>query len=121
MKYLKAHPGAVPGVTVTSASGGGVKPNSAHGCDLNVCISIVGDSTTVTHWETTAYGNNGCANAYFAWNQGYHVGPTVCPDSMNSGVYYDTTGPTGYFPDGDQLCNYWQNGPPGEPCEYIRA
>jgi hypothetical protein len=119
--YLKAHPDAIPGIKVTFPSNGPVVPDSASGCDLDVCIEVDGASTTVTGWVTTAYGNTGCANAYFAWNQGYYVGPTVCPSGSGSGVYYDSTGPTGYFPNGDQLCNYWYNGPPGEPCEYILA
>lgn len=123
--YLRAHPDAIPGVKYDPSSPGGVKPAgavepaSASGCDLNVCISIDGDSTLVTDWTTTAYGNTGCANAYFAYHAGYYVGPQVCPDGGGDGVYYDSTGPTGYFPDGDQLCNYWQGGPSGEPCEYI--
>lgn len=119
LDYLKAHPGAIPGVKVTPTSG--LQPYSASGCNLNVCIDIVGASTTVTSWSTTAYGNTGCANAYFAWHEGYYVGPTVCPNGLQPGVYYDTTGPTGYFPNGDQLCNYWYNGPAGHPCEYIIA
>lgn len=125
-EYLKAHPDAIPGMTYDPSSTGPVKPDgamqpdSASGCDLNVCINIDGDSTLVTNWTTTAYGNTRCANAYFAYHAAYNVGPTVCPDGGSQGVYYDSTGPTGYFPDGDQLCNYGQNGPSGEPCEYIQ-
>jgi hypothetical protein len=120
--YLQAHPGTIPGVTVRSGAvvRSTVSPDSASGCDLDVCISISGASTIVDAWSTTAYGNTGCATAYFAWSQNYHVSSLVCPDGGGSGVYYDTTGPTGYFPAGDALCNYWHNGPPGEPCEYIQ-
>jgi hypothetical protein len=117
--YLKTHPGAIRGVTITPR--GESKPQSASGCNQNVCIYIDGDSTTVVGWETTAYGNTGCANAMFSWHEGAHRGETVCPDSDGPGVYYDTTGPTGYYPAGDHLCNFWHHGPSGLPCEDIEA
>ena len=103
-EYLKAHPDAIPGMKYNPTSSrlvesaAIVEPDSASGCDSNVCINIDGDSTLVTSWTTTAYGNTGCAIAYFAYHASYYVGPQVCPDGGGSGVYYDSTGPHGLLP-----------------------
>lgn len=58
-----------------------------------------------------------CQNAFFSWPKGYETGTTICPDGLNDGVYYDYTGPTGYFQHGSQLCNAWSVSA-GTPCKY---
>ncbi len=120
---LQRNPHAIPGRTVTfrsAPSTGGITPDSASGCNEDVCINIDGASTIVNSWSTTAFGNVGCTRAYFLYNEGFYEGPEVCPDGPGPGVYYDNTGPSGYFPDGDQLCNSWLS-IAGLPCEYIEA
>jgi len=120
---LQSNPHAIPGRTVTfrsAPSPGGITPDSASGCNEDVCINIDGASTIVNSWSTTAFGNVGCTRAYFLYNEGFYEGPEVCPDGAGDGVYYDNTGPSGYFPDGDQLCNSWLS-IAGLPCEYIVA
>jgi len=104
----------------SAPSTGGITPDSASGCNEDVCINIDGASTIVNSWSTTAFGNVGCTRAYFLYNEGFYEGPEVCPDGAGPGVYYDNTGPSGYFPDGDQLCNSWLS-IAGLPCEYIVA
>jgi hypothetical protein len=122
--YLSAHPDAIPGLRVTVRPAT-VIPNSASGCNYDVCIDITGSGTNVTNWTTTAYGNVGCTMPWFIWTepgQGtqHEPGPEICPTSSGDGVYYDTQGPYGYFPDRTHLCNTW-NRIPGEPCENIEA
>lgn len=122
--YLRAHPDAIPGLRVTVAPST-VIPDSASGCNYDVCIDITGSSTNVSNWTTTAYGNVGCTMPWFIWTepgQGteHEAGPNICPTSGGDGVYYDTQGPFGYFPGGSHLCNTW-NRIPGEPCENIKA
>ncbi|MEV6644331.1 hypothetical protein [Amycolatopsis sp. NPDC051371] len=48
------------------------------------------------------------------------TGPLICPSTSDPGVYYDYTGPAGYYLDGEDLCNSW-DGIPGYPCEEIEA
>jgi len=122
--YLRAHPDAIPGLRATALPGT-VTPDSASGCNYDVCISITGSSTNVSNWTTTAYGNVGCTIGWFIWTEP-HEGtsseptPEICPDSFEDGVYYDTLGPYGFFANGSHLCDTW-NRIPGEPCENIEA
>ena len=102
---------------------GVVQPRSASGCNVSVCIMIEGESTTVTQWATQ-YLNSGsmnCREAFFEYTHngytGRYVGPYICPETPD-GVFYDSTGPSGYFADGTQLCNTWSDAS-GRPCEYI--
>lgn len=95
-------------------------PKSAWGCNGDVCINIIGDSTTVDEWDTYLFGNVGCTYAHFHINDVVYLTSTeICPDSEDEGVYwaywlpYDVT-----FYDGDMVCNSWDNGD-GYPCEEI--
>ena len=93
-------------------------PDSASGCNQDVCIDIEGLSLIVTEWSTTAFGNVGCTFTQFQGGRHTRTGDTICPDSSEPGVYFDTTGPTGIFEDGLRVCNVW-NKIGGRPCETI--
>ena len=118
MSYLKSHPKAIPGVRVSP--NGAMGPASASGCNFDVCIELTGDGLFVSNWTTEAFGNVGCTYAFFHSQPFTVTGPTICPDSSDPGVYYDTTGPAGYYQDGEELCNNWNN-ISGYPCEEIEA
>ncbi|HVV73303.1 MAG TPA: hypothetical protein VHI52_17660 [Verrucomicrobiae bacterium] len=114
-KYLDAHQGKI--------SNSDVQPLSATNCSVNVCAVVEGDSVYVSNWGTQAYGNVGCTEAFYDYAppggaHGYPSGPTICPDSPDWGVYYDYTGPVGYFPNQSALCNTW-NYVSGRPCVII--
>lgn len=122
IESMKHDPKSVPAAVrdAVSAHTGGyqVVPLSAFGCSGDVCIDLDGDSTLVVSWGTQAFGNAGCQNAFFEYPADTYVGPIVCPDASGDGVYYDYTGPTGYFPDGAKLCNSWDHSS-GRACKYI--
>jgi len=122
--YLSSHPNAIPGLRVTPRPAT-VIPDSANGCNLDVCIDITGSGTNVDNWTTTAFGNVGCTQPVFLWTEpgqltSREFGPEICPTSGGDGVYYDTEGPEGFFPGGSHLCNTWIR-IAGEPCENITA
>lgn len=94
----------------------GVQPMDAFGCNVDVCIDLEGQNATIFRRGTQATGNVGCQYAYFSWPSGYYTGPEVCAQGGSSGVYYDYTGPTGYFASGSVLCNSWTVSP-GTPCK----
>jgi hypothetical protein len=119
-EYLAANPDAIPGVHAVKTGDGAIKPMSASGCNVNVCISVSGTREYVSNWTTTAYGNEGCIRAYFMDWAGEHPGPVICPNGTGPGVYYDTTGPTGLYHNGEQLCNFWER-MSGLPCITIHT
>lgn len=127
-EYLASDPELADrlGVTVVP-NDGRVGPQDADNCREDVCINVLGDNEQVTHWETTAYGNEGCIRATFYWvyygtdgvSDGEEESPTICPDSSGPGVYYSGVGPTGYYRHGTHLCSYWDI-IPGAPCVQSR-
>jgi hypothetical protein len=118
ISYLRAHPDAIPGVHVSMAGSGDVRPASASGCNQNVCIAITGDGLFVSNWTTTAYGNVGCTYAAFHSQMFTVYGRWICATGSGPGVYYDTTGPIGYYQDDEEVCNSWLD-IRGYPCETI--
>ena len=120
INYLESHPGAIPGVTIHKEPRGSAQPASASGCNGDVCIDITGTGVIITKWGTTGYGNVGCTWANFYYEGGDYAGPDVCPNSADPGVYYDYTGPTGYYRSGSEVCNAWYR-IPGFPCETIHS
>lgn len=118
ISYLQAHPDAIPGVHVSVGAAGGVRPASASGCNQNVCIDITGSDLFVSNWTTTAYGNVGCTYAAFHSQSFTAYGPWICSTGSGPGVYYDTTGPVGYYQDDEEVCNSWLE-IRGYPCETI--
>jgi hypothetical protein len=97
-----------------------ITPKSAFGCNGDVCISVIGESTTVDEWDTSLFGNVGCTTARFYINHVLYLSSElVCPDSAEPGVYYAWWLPFDVaFFDGDELCNSWDNGD-GYPCVEI--
>jgi len=127
--YIKAHPGQIAGLrmqpdgsitTSNSSAPASVTPDSANGCNRDVCIDIQGSSLYVYEWSTTAYGNVGCTHTQFQAGRLTRNGPTICPTGSGDGVYYDTTGPIGVFPNHQQVCNVWRS-IAGRPCETIHS
>lgn len=123
--YLAQNPDVAESIGVSVAmrprdAGGGLGtvPADAFGCNLDVCIDLYGTNETILRWGTQAFGSVGCQYAYFSYPTGYKTGPRACPDGLQDGVYYDYTGPTGYFRHGSQLCNSWTV-TEGTPCKYI--
>jgi hypothetical protein len=116
--YLKTHPLTIRGIRI--GADGRMAPASSHGCNRDVCIAIDGIPLFVFSWETTAFGNVGCTFAQFQAGSLTKNGPTICPDSSSPGVYYDTSGPIGVFPNHQQACNVWR-GVGGRPCETIHS
>ena len=117
LQQLPAHRGALvygwkPGRRITT--------RSAFGCSGDVCISVIGASTTVEEWETTLFGNVGCTTAHFHINHVIYLSSElICPDSPEPGVYYAWWLPYDVqFFNGDEVCNSWDNGD-GYPCEEI--
>jgi hypothetical protein len=120
--------------TLTSASGETIgtvgwrpatlmQPMDAHGCDdwggTQVCISLFGTGLHVSEWDTTAYGNWGCATAFFLiGGNEVHRSPIICPDTPSDGVYYSLWAANSNFQDGVQACNQWA-GSLARPCEWI--
>lgn len=116
--YLREHPQPIAGIN-TKFSADGVTPLDASGCNFDVCIDLEGDGTYVNTWGTQAFGNHGCQNAIFESPYGTDFSqPPVCPYSPSEGVYYDYTGPIGYFGDGSVLCDEWTSFD-GKPCETV--
>jgi hypothetical protein len=100
--------GAAPSIT----------PQTASGCNQDVCIYVEGSGNQVTYWSTTtALPASMCSVAKY-WANGVLVyeGNTKC-GSSGAQVFSYWSNP-GYFATGTVLCNTW-TGIPGKPCETI--
>lgn len=104
---------------MATRANGGVTASSASGCNRSVCIEVVGRSTNVSAWRSQAYGNQGCIKGNFQSTRGTYQTPTICPHSLDDGIYFWNKGPTGYFRANTFLCNTW-NRIAGRPCIEIR-
>ncbi|MGW7260525.1 hypothetical protein [Streptomyces sp. NPDC054834] len=124
LKYLNEHPDAVPGISVTKSKAHSrlVGPASAHPCDDQVCMDITGTGLTVDKWTSTAAGNVGCTIATGDWLHGTTYGAKhsglICSDSSGPGIYYWAHGPKGHYPNGTEVCTYWDE-ISGYPCAEI--
>ncbi len=99
---------------------GGVKPDSASGCNQAVCISVTGIGRIVEDWSTTAYFADGLESFAAYWENGVVIA-TSPPFYASPGTwYYDDWGHIGVFPNGAKLCNSWL-GTPGFPCETVHS
>jgi hypothetical protein len=96
-----------------------VTPDSASGCNQDVCIQIVGTSNKVNDWDSQAYwdGSYLCTRSrFYANNHLIRTGTVVCG---GAGVFYTFWTPNKYFPSPTLACNRWTS-IPGYPCETIR-
>lgn len=96
-------------------------PDSASGCNQNVCISVSGSGTYVSNWNTQAFGNVGCSHAlYLVDGASWLESLAICPSSSAQGVYYFNLNYDGDFGEETTLCNNWVSNPiNGFPCETV--
>jgi hypothetical protein len=100
-------------------------PASHTGCDVNVCIQVVGTKLVVTRWATELLKNYGCVYGVFFRNDNIkYTGPWICPDPPDSeGVYWTVRpGAPWTYPDGTWLCNSYHDEVsllPWYPCAQI--
>jgi hypothetical protein len=101
-----------------TAALGTVSPQTASGCNQNVCIYVEGSGTQVTYWSTTAALPASMCTLAKYWANGALVyeGNTKCGSSGAQAFSYWSD--PGYFAVGTQLCSTW-TGIPGKPCETI--
>lgn len=94
-------------------------PDSASGCNQDVCISIIGSSNHVSDWNTTAYWDGGyiCTQSHWVINNAnVRTGSGACG---GAGVFFSDWVANRYFPSPSLACNWWKV-IPGYPCETIR-
>ncbi len=111
-------------VTAGAATpGSGVLPpatvDSASGCNGSVCIFLTGAGLYVSEWTTRAYPTSYVCSSPRFWRNGVLVatGSTACGGSGSEFVAHYGSG---WFSDGDVLCNTWTN-LPGKPCETVHS
>jgi hypothetical protein len=97
----------------------GARPDSASGCNQDVCISIVGSSNHVDEWDSVGFVDNAiCTWSDFTINSGLVLSTNViCGDGAGAFVAYWHA--NRYFPSPSLACNTWF-AIPGKPCETIR-
>jgi hypothetical protein len=96
----------------------GVTPASASGCNLSVCINVVGSGLYVSDWSTTAYPSTSVCSFAAYWANGVVIATSnqVC-GNQNTVFYSDWNNP-GFFTNNTQVCNTWPQ-IAGRPCEII--
>jgi hypothetical protein len=99
-----------------------IKPDSAEGCNQNVCLQVTGSGTYISNWNTWAFGNVGCTHALYLEDGALWLESlAICPTSSSDGVYYFYLNIDGSPFDADTtVCNNWVSKPiNGFPCEEI--
>jgi hypothetical protein len=94
-----------------------VKPNSAHSCDVDVCMQITGHSNFVDDWDTQAYWDGAyiCTRAKFLLNSiVVLLGQVYCGGGGGPVIFYYDWVPNKYFPAPSLAGNQW-TGIPGFP------
>ena len=95
-------------------------PDSASGCNQDVCIQIIGSSNKVVDWDSQGYyfgSTTLCTRSrFYANGHLIRTGTVVCGEA---GVFYTFWTPNKYFPSPTLACNRW-TAIPGYPCETIR-
>ena len=102
----------------TNETQGTAIPQSASGCNQDVCISIIGSSNHVSDWNTTAYWDGGyiCTQSHWVINNAnVRTGTGACG---GAGVFFSDWQANRYFPSPSLACNWWKV-IPGYPCETI--
>ncbi len=109
--------GQIPTISMESGS---VQPDSASGCNKDVCIYVTGSGLHVSKWETTAYFSSGsCSIAAFWVNHRLtHTSDLICHPT--GGWYHYTWSNPGNFADNTKVCNTWTHRD-GEPCETVHS
>jgi hypothetical protein len=104
-------------LTVSSRS---AVPDSASGCNQDVCIEITGSGAHVSDWDTQGYwdGPEICTYSIFEINSIIiRTGTVVCG---GAGVFFTDWPANRSFPTPSLACNQWAN-IPGYPCETIET
>lgn len=94
-------------------------PRDASGCNLEVCIEVIGSGLTVNNWNTVAYTTGPqCSFAgYWEGGQLAFTGKQLCGDGVLETFASNFDGP---FDNGEQVCNTWVD-IAGKPCETIHS
>jgi hypothetical protein len=110
--------GKVP--TITARQTGGIVPNSASGCNLDVCINVIGRGLTVSNWFTTAFDADPTCTFAAYWANGAVIATSneLCGGAFTD--YSSEWADPGDFADGTQVCNSWVT-ISGFPCETIHS
>jgi hypothetical protein len=110
--------GVVPTIRVLSK--GSIIPNSASGCNQNVCIYVTGSKLHVSDWSTTGYDANPTCTyaAYWVAGKVKATSNEVCGGSDTE--YVSDWNDPGNFPNHTQLCNTWLH-ISGKPCETVHS
>lgn len=94
-------------------------PESASGCNIDVCIDVQGDSIFVDDWNTQAYYSGAYVCTYsifYASGRDIRQGTFVCG---GAGVFFTDWPAHKTYANGTELCNKWRN-IPGTPCITIK-
>ena len=104
--------------TITTSSSA-VHPDSASGCNFDVCIEVIGSGLQVDNWNTFAYPTGYQCSFAAYWEDGEiaFTGEEICSDGLLETFASDFDG---LFDDGEQVCNTWV-AIPGKPCETIHS
>lgn len=97
---------------------GTITPDSASGCNQEVCIEVIGSGLIVDQWNTFAYppGDDCSFAAYWEDGEIAFTGEEVCGTLLETFASdFD-----GEFDNGEQVCNSWVN-IGGFPCETIHG
>lgn len=110
--------GQIP--TITAMPEGSVVPQSAHGCNKNVCITVTGKKLHVSLWQTTGYSRAAICTFAAYWANGRIIATSneICARSAT--LYYSYLKNPGNFPNHTQLCNTWIS-ISGKPCETVHS
>jgi hypothetical protein len=96
-------------------------PDSAYGCNQNVCISLEGSGLHVSDWSSQATYEGSielCTQSYFYENDAeIRSGTSVCGEA---GVFFTDWAANKNFPNNAKLCNQWKK-IAGEPCETVHS
>jgi hypothetical protein len=122
LAHAPAHNGgpATHSIKTFKTRSGSVRPDSAFGCNQDVCISIAGNGRYINYWATAAFTTykNRCTEPAF-WSAGHIIfyGSQQCRASSFYGYTSYISG--SWWRGNVQVCNTW-TGIPGKPCETIK-
>ena len=103
-----------------NALAGGMTPNSASGCNGNVCIQLYGSGLTVDNWNSQAnLPVTMCSYAVY-WARGaiFKTSGQTCGTGGSQLLAFSGNATT--WPNQTQLCSSWVN-IAGKPCETVHS